>query len=242
MFLTGKMKIAVLVFAVCAASIYVFFTYRDFIYLWNGARGIDLSHHQGEIDWSKLSSSDISFAYIKATEGGNFVDPYFKKNWQAAKEAGLIVGAYHFFRICKPGAIQADNFLATVPSDPGQLPPVIDVEHEGPCNTVDIPADIEQQIITMAHHLEAKAGCKPIIYASSTYEANLISAMDHDQTYWVPSLSWPPSFQNRNWIFWQYTATGRLKGINADIDLNVFRGSRQDLATYLEGHPCFKGA
>lgn len=240
MFLVGKMKILILAFTVFLVLGYVGFTYRDFIYLWKGARGIDLSHHQGEIDWSKLASSDISFAYIKATEGGNFVDPHFKRNWQAAKEAGLIVGAYHFFRICKPGAIQADNFLATLPSDPGQLPPVIDVEHEGPCNSADIPADIGQQIITMAQRIEAKVGCKPIIYASTTYEANLISAMDHDQTYWVPSLSWPPSFQNRNWIFWQYTATGKLNGIKADVDLNVFRGTRQGLASYIEQHPCFR--
>ena len=226
MFLTGKIKIRILAFTVCAVVIYGGFTYGDFVYLWNGARGIDLSHHQGEIDWPKLASSDISFAYIKATEGGNFVDPHFKGNWQAAKDAGLIVGAYHFYLICKPGAIQADNFLAPVPSDPGQLPPVIDVEHEGPCNSADTPADIEPQIITMAQRVQAKAGCKPVIYASATYETNLISAMDRNQNYWVPSLSWPPSFQNRNWIFWQYTSTGKVNGIKADVDLNVFRGDK----------------
>ena len=242
MFLLNKMKILILAFTVCAALLYVGFYYRDFMYLWNGAHGIDLSHHQGEIDWSKLPSSDISFAYIKATEGGNFIDPHFKKNWQAAKEAGLIVGAYHFFRICKPGAIQADNFLAIVPSEPGQLPPVIDVEHEGPCNAADVPADIGQQIIMMAQRVETKAGCKPVIYASATYEANLIATMDRDQSYWVRSLSWPPSFQNRNWLFWQYTATGKLNGIKADVDLNVFRGTRQQLTNYLAQHPCFKGA
>lgn len=242
MSLIGKMKIRILAITICAVLIYVGLTYRDFVYLWNGARVINLSHHQGEIDWSKLASSDISFAYIKASEGGDFVDPHFKKNWQAAKEAVLIIGAYHFFRVCRPGAIQADNFLATVPSDPGQLPPVIDVEHEGPCNSADIPADIEQQIITMAQRVEVKAGCKPVIYASVIYEANLISAMGRDQSYWVPSLYWPPSFQNRNWIFWQYTSTGKLNGIKADVDLNVFRGTRRGLAAYLEQHPCFKGA
>lgn len=153
------------------------------------------------------------------------------------------MGAYHFFRNCKPGAIRADNFLATVPSDPSPLPPMIDVEHEGPCNSADIPADLGQQIITMAQRVETKADCKPVIYASATYEANLIAIMDRDQSYWEPSLLLsPPSFQNRNWLFWQYTATGKLNGIKADVDLNVFRGTRQELTNYLAQHPCFKGA
>ena len=119
---------------------------------------------------------------------------------------------------------------------------MIDVEHDGPCNSADIPADITQQIITMAKRVEAKSGCKPVIYASAAYEANLIATMDRDQNFWVPSLLWPPSFQNRNWIFWQYTAIGKLNGIQADVDLNVFRGTKQALVSYLEQHPCFKGA
>ena len=236
----GNSKAWIFTIIVVSGIFYLGSPYRDFFYLWKGARGIDLSHHQGQIDWSKTTSSNLAFAYIKATEGGDFADPAFKRNWKAARDAGLIVGAYHFFSICRPVAIQAENFLRILPPDHGQLPPVIDVENEGGCNMVNTPKDIERQIYTLSNIIEKKTGCRPIIYAPSRFEAGLITVMDRDQKYWVPSQFWPPSFQNRNWIFWQYKSTGSVKGISTDVDLNVFRGTPQDLATWVEQHPCFK--
>ena len=96
-------------------------------------RGIDVSNHQGLIDWRRVAADDVSFAIVKATEGGDWVDKSFARNIAAAKEAGLAVGAYHFFTFCRPGAEQAQNFIATVPSDPALLPPVVDIEFVGNC-------------------------------------------------------------------------------------------------------------
>ncbi|MBL8582261.1 MAG: glycosyl hydrolase, partial [Rhizobiaceae bacterium] len=90
--------------------------------------GVDVSRWQGEIDWVKLRSQGANFAYIKATDGGDHLDPMFRKNWRAAHAAGLKRGAYHFFYWCRSGSEQADWFIRNVPRETGALPPVIDVE------------------------------------------------------------------------------------------------------------------
>ena len=81
----------------------------------NESYGIDVSHHQGDIDWARVADDDITFAYIKATEGGDFVDAQFADNWEQAGANGVDRGAYHFFTLCRPGLEQAENFLRVVP-------------------------------------------------------------------------------------------------------------------------------
>ena len=107
--------------------------------LWSNVIGVDVSNHQGDIDWQTLARSNVAFAYIKATEGGDFRDKRFQLNWEAAKRAGLARGAYHFFTQCRSGAEQAKNFIATVPREYGALPPVIDAEHMGPWASAPTP-------------------------------------------------------------------------------------------------------
>lgn len=85
-------------------------------------RGIDVSHHQGQIDWRRVAADDVAFAVIKATEGGDHVDDAFDRNLREARAAGLAVGAYHFFTFCRPGADQAKNFISVVPRDQPLLP------------------------------------------------------------------------------------------------------------------------
>src|SRR5262245_31016447 len=100
--------------------------------LWYDVIGVDISNHQGDVDWQALAASNVAFAYIKATEGGDFKDKRFQLNWDGTRKAGLVRGAYHFFTQCRSGAEQAKNFIAAVPREPGMLPPVIDAEHMGP--------------------------------------------------------------------------------------------------------------
>ncbi len=78
-------------------------------------QGFDVSHHQGDVQWHKISPQKYAFVYLKATEGGDFKDRKFQDNWLKAREHGFLVGAYHFYRLCRDGAIQAENFIATVP-------------------------------------------------------------------------------------------------------------------------------
>ncbi|HEX2267270.1 MAG TPA: GH25 family lysozyme [Actinomycetota bacterium] len=93
--------------------------------------GIDVSHHQGTIDWRRVAADNISFAYIKASEGTDHRDRRFDVNWSRAGEAGIERGAYHFFTLCSPGDGQARNFLDALPPDGDALPPAVDLEIAG---------------------------------------------------------------------------------------------------------------
>lgn len=120
--------------------------------------GVDVSTHQGTIDWRRVADDDIRFAYIKATEGGDFVDDHFATNWRAAGEAGLERGAYHFFTLCRPGADQADNFLRTVPKDGSALPPAVDLEFVGNCAGRPSRDDLLRELKTFVDRVEAATG------------------------------------------------------------------------------------
>lgn len=110
--------LAVVVVTICAGTALVlyYFNYSPDRAIYP-LRGVDVSHHQGQIDWPKVAKSDIAFAILKATEGGDLVDDSFASNLAGARAAGLAVGVYHFFTFCRSGADQAKNFLAVVPRD-----------------------------------------------------------------------------------------------------------------------------
>ncbi len=131
--------------------------------------GIDVSHHQGNVNWRAVAEAGISFAFVKATDGGTFTDPQFGTNWIGVKDAGIIRGAYHFFRPAKPVDSQVENFVRTVREiGDGDLPPVLDLE-EAPTPHGDEWEDVsgEQRVplvLTWLEAVEARLGQKPIIY------------------------------------------------------------------------------
>ncbi len=88
-------------------------------------QGIDISEHQGEIDWAKIDRREVNFVFIKATEGGDYRDLRFDRNWLGSKNVKIDRGADHFFTFCKAGSLQAQNFSDTVPVSQDILPPVI---------------------------------------------------------------------------------------------------------------------
>ena len=126
-------------------------------------RGVDVSEYQGTIYWNKLSAGQ-DFAFIKATEGSSHQDPAFAANFQGAAEAGLLSGAYHFFSFESPGETQAENFLQTVGSLSGRLPPVVDVELYGRFKK-EPPAleDVRAKLDPLLAALESHYGAKPIL-------------------------------------------------------------------------------
>jgi lysozyme len=204
-------------------------------------RGVDVSHHQGEINWPELAAQDVHFAYIKATEGGDFKDTRFAANWREAKAAGLAVGAYHFFLSGKNGRDQALNFIASVPIDPNALPPVLDVEcpaiPPGPA-LESIRARIRECLETMEVHYTKI----PVIY--TTYEAYTAYVKDNFERYplWIRSVFTFPdeTVLGRGWHIWQYAARGRLNGYSGRerfIDLNVFNGTPADFTKFRQSLP-----
>mgnify|MGYP000961848932 FL=1 len=94
-------------------------------------RGIDVSAHTGKIDWERVKDQNVSFVFVKASEGATLPDKSFQKNFDGAKKAGIPVSAYHFFNFNRDGVRQADNFLRRVNLKEFDLPPVVDVEEWG---------------------------------------------------------------------------------------------------------------
>ena len=146
--------------------------------------GIDVSSYQGNIYWPAVALQDqdvnIRFAFIKATEGLNNIDKQFKNNWQNAKEANIIRGAYHFFLATKSGRLQAQNFIKNVKLSPGDLPPVLDVEE-----LYGVRADSMRSRVSLANSCEDNYGVKPIIYTNVSFYKNFLGHDFDDYPLWV---------------------------------------------------------
>jgi lysozyme len=199
--------------------------------------GVDVSRHQGPIDWRALAGSGVSFAYIKATEGETFRDANFAANWAEAAIAGVPRGAYHFFTQCRTGADQAQNFIATVPRDPQSLPHVVDAEHMGPCRNGPAVADVVQEIEAFLVLVEAHYGRRPIIYTTFEFHDVYLKGRFTGERFWLRSILVPPQFGSRSWVIWQYHNRGRRRGITGEVDLNAFNGSRLDFAAFAQTTP-----
>lgn len=191
-------------------------------------RGVDVSHHQGRIDWRRLAEDNVDFVFMKATEGDDFRDKRFLENWNESHNAGIPRGAYHFFTRCSSPQAQAANFIATVPKDPDSLPHVVDAEHMGPCKGVDPIVDMAQSISAFLDIVEDHYGKRPIIYTTREFHDAFLKGTLHAERFWIRSLFLPPRVRTENWLFWQHHNNGRRKGVTGPIDLNVFRGSREE--------------
>jgi len=226
---------ATIVFGVVAAalSIAVLLMAGGWWTPWAGryTHGVDVSHHQGAIDWRALAADDVAFAYIKATEGADHVDTRFAFNWREAAAAGLHRGAYHFFTLCQSGARQAANFIETVPREIGALPAAVDLEHMGPCRRGPTMTDIGAEARVFMDRLEAHYGVRPIVYTTREFHDAHLSAMQGER-FWIRSLGVEPRFRQREWIIWQHHNRGHKRGVSGPIDLNAFRGDAAALATF----------
>jgi lysozyme len=200
------------------------------------AQGVDVSWHQDAIDWSALAADDVSFAYIKATEGAEHVDPRFAFNWREAGAAGLYRGAYHFFTLCQPGARQAANFIAVVPRAPGALPHALDMEHMGPCRRGPTMPDVVAEARVFLDMVERHYGARPLIYTTRKFHDAYLQELTGER-FWIRSLGMAPNYRQRDWVIWQHHNRGHKAGVSGPIDLNAFRGDADDLAAFAQGGP-----
>lgn len=203
-------------------------------------QGIDISRWQGEIDWASVKAAGTRFAYIKATEGGDHIDPAFQRNWEGARRAGVPRGAYHFVYWCRPAHEQAVWFKQQIPNDPEALPPVLDVEWNGHSKTC--PKKVErslalEKIRLMLTELEQLTGKKPVIYTDITFHKDVLEGEFNDYAYWIRSTAAKPEvrYKDRPWAFWQFTTTGRIPGIKGDVDRNAFYGNEGEFTGWREG-------
>lgn len=187
--------------------------------------GIDVSGYDPHTDWGLVAKADISFAFIKATEGYSYVNPYFATDWRASKAAGILRGAYHFFRPADDGVKQAKHMLDVMGAGAGDLDmlrPVLDWE-------------VSDGVSAARQKSEAKAFCD---YVKS------IIGVDCALYY---SASWPDGLGNMSefahnpkWIaqygprcripfdIWQYTDKAHVNGVKTPVDGSVFNGTLEE--------------
>lgn len=203
--------------------------------------GIDISKWQGDIDWAEVKRAGTAFVFIKATEGGDHLDERFAANWAAARAHGIPRSAYHFVYWCRPAEEQLEWFRQNVPADRDALPPVLDVEWNGHSRTCPKKIDVDlarRKIAILLKGMEKHTGKKPIIYTDIPFHADVMEGHFKDHAYWLRSVAAEPHerYENRDWVFWQYTTTGRVPGIKGAVDRNAFAGSRAEWQAYLRRH------
>ncbi len=182
-------------------------------------RGIDISAHNGVIDFEKVKNAGYQFAIIKATEGTDFKDAMFIDNLRQARQAGLKVGAYHFFRFDTDGYLQALNLLHSLRHRKLDFPIAIDIERFGnpDGHQASIIISRLQDMITCLE----KEGIDIILYSNKDdYDKYLKEKFDN-YPLWICTFTEPEP--NLNWDIWQYSHRGKIDGIKGDVDLNTIK-------------------
>jgi lysozyme len=201
--------------------------------------GIDVSKYQDIIDWDgvkdmKVGDIQMSFAFIKATEGLGNEDAYFQRNWKKAKEAGIARGAYHFFLATKSGKAQAENFINSVELAPGDLPPVLDIEQ-----TYGVPvAKLRERAREWLEIIQNYYHVIPLIYTNVDFYKQYLKDDFDGYPLWVAHYLQKerPSI-HRDWSFWQHSEAGRVNGILSRVDFDVFNGDSADFRKLLITYP-----
>lgn len=184
-------------------------------------KGIDISAHNGEIDFSGVIGDSVKFVYIKATEGANFRDSRFHDNYYAAREAGLKVGAYHFYRFDRQADIQAVNLLHMLRGKEFDLPLVIDVEEwTNPDDISDLR--VIDGVSRMVEYLTSR-GYPVIVYSNKNDYDRYFRRRFLGTPIWICSFIEPPT--DLDWTFLQYSHRGSVSGVKGAVDLNVFAGN-----------------
>jgi lysozyme len=188
--------------------------------------GLDLSHHNGQINWGKITSHDshrssVRFCFIKATEGTDLIDPRFTSNWSSLKEHKIRRGAYHFFNPATDPRLQALNFILNVKLEEGDFAPVLDWETLGSKRQ---EAGIVENVKLWLEAIEKHYGIKPIIYTNRYIYREYISKHFKDYPIWISHYEVPEliGYDMNQLYFWQYSMKGKVEGIETHVDFNVF--------------------
>lgn len=195
-------------------------------------RGIDVSNHNGRINWDVVASDRlIRFVYIKASEGATHVDSSFIRNATGARRAGLAVGAYHFFRKNREGKAQANNFIKAVGNISLDMPWVVDIEDWD--NDAGVNDSLVcKRLLDMVALLEEK-GHPVMIYTNGNGYQKFYKPHFQGEPLWLCSFKAPNTLFNGH-IMQQYSHWGEVAGIDGDVDLNIFLGSEHQWKQWLQ--------
>jgi lysozyme len=198
--------------------------------------GIDVSYHQGPIDWRQVAAGGKRFAFIRATAGTLTADTAYWANRSGAREAGLVVGSYHFANpdsAVNDAGNEASWFLRNAEIVSGDLVPVLDLETANGLS----PASLTTWAQTGLSQVSAATGVRPIIYTTPEFWSTSMSDTDWFAkngyavlwiAHWttasqpaVPAGGWA----GNGWSFWQHSSSGIVPGISGAVDLDRFNGS-----------------
>lgn len=192
-------------------------------------KGIDVYHGDNggaAIDWTKVKAGGASFAFAKATQSTNFIDPMFSKNWSGMKAAGLVRGAYHFFDPATDPTAQAKYFLATVGSvSPGDLL-VLDFETANGESDATLAAAAN----TFLSAVKKSTGLTPFLYTSPDFLSSYGSLGAYPlwvANYGVSCPDVPSAW--KTYTFWQSSGSGSAAGISGQCDVDTFNGTLAEL-------------
>jgi lysozyme len=197
--------------------------------------GVDVSHYDGLVPWCSAKQSNIEFCFIKASEGMSIIDPYFEQNWKASELAGLLKGAYHFFRGNADPYAQANNFLKVVESQmghPSDLPAVLDFEIASQGVPVNTQIDYALQWLAV---VEKQTQKKPIIYTGPSFIDQLGNPTFFESyPLWIAHYNVSAPRIPKPWetySFWQYSDNGQI-GQSRPFDMNKFNGDYDELKAF----------
>ena len=201
-------------------------------------KGMDVSYYETSIDWTRAKAAGIAFSFIRVSDGTTTIDTKFAQYWAGAKSAGVLRGAYQFFRPDQDATAQANLLLSKMGTlQPGDLPPVLDVEVSGGMTKAQVAAGVH----TWINRVTAATGVTPIVYTGLYTWPDLTGSTNVTTSpLWVaqytsagcPNIPAPWT----KWMFWQHSATGSVDGVAASgVDLNVFNGTLAELSAYAAG-------
>ena len=186
----------------------------------NSPKGIDVSHHQGDINWNKVAKEPIGFVYIKATEGETYVDSKFKKNIVGAKKVGLPVGVYHYFRMTSRAHKQFKNFYNTVKKYKIDLIPMVDVETSDDKSTKVLQDSLDVFISLV----KAKFGVSPMIYGTQRSYNTYCAPKYNNYHIYIGRYgkNEPQIIGKGTYTIWQYTEKANVNGVPKPVDMCRF--------------------
>jgi lysozyme len=203
--------------------------------------GMDVAGPYDDVtDWAAAKAGGIDFAFIRVSDGLQYPDPMFDQYWPAAKAAGMLRGTYQFFRPDQDPIAQADLMLTKIlPVQPGDLPPVLDLENAGTLTHEQVVASVQAWV----DHVTTAIGRPPIVYAGLYSWPDLTGGADFTTSpLWIAQYTSAacPNIPDpwTKWLFWQHTASGSAPGVTGmTLDLDVFDGTLADLQAFANAAP-----
>lgn len=192
--------------------------------------GIDISHYQGPILWDSINlmydEFPVDFVFVRSTMGVDGVDARFEQNYKQARSFQFIRGAYHYYRPNENSEDQANNFIKNTKLEPGDFPPILDIEELPKKQSMDsLKAGLKKWLDIVEKHYKTK----PILYSGEHFYTNHLKEDFSEYEVWVANYNFFVEDLKPEWMMWQFTEKGTVPGIRTKVDVNIFNGSKNDL-------------